>query len=149
MMNRFTNNRLLLSALFFTIHIAGVLAQKPAAPPAKTPAKPPATTAKPAATPRQNTSETGRCPGKKCRARAARDSNVLKLFDKNTVKWQKTYKGRFETAQPWSKSRWAGRQRQHAGVSSFTRKVIPASGWKEEMDASGFKLEERHAITSG
>jgi len=88
MMTIFTNNRLLLSALFITACITGTLAQKPATTPAKPPATKPATTPqKPAAT-----------PAKSVAPAPPRDSNVLKLFDKNTVKWQKTYKGRFDDA---------------------------------------------------
>ncbi|MFM8485056.1 MAG: hypothetical protein ACKOCH_01885, partial [Bacteroidota bacterium] len=141
MMNKFTNNRLLLSALLFTIHIAGVLAQKPAAPPAKTPAKPPATTAKPAATPGKTPQKPAAAPVKSAAPAPPRDSNVLKLFDKNTVKWQKTYKGRFDDAAVVEVSLgYDGKICRGFLVYPQSNTRILLEG---KMDTSGFKLEER------
>ena len=131
MMTIFTNNRLLLSALFITACITGTLAQKPATTPAKPPATKPATTPqKPAAT-----------PAKSVAPAPPRDSNVLKLFDKNTVKWQKTYKGRFDDAAVVEVSLgYDGKICRGFLVYPQSNTRIRLEG---KMDTSGFKLEER------
>lgn len=142
MMNIFTNNRLLLSALFLTVNLAGVLAQKPAAPPAKVPAKPPATTTKPVATPGKTPQKPAPAPVKSAAPAPPRDSNVLKLFDKNTVKWQKTYKGRFDDAAVVEVSLgYDGKICRGFLVYPQSNTRIRLEG---KMDTSGFKLEERN-----
>ena len=142
MMNIFTNNRLLLSALFLSVNLTGVLAQKPAAPPAKVPAKPPATTTKPVATPGKTPQKPAPAPVKSAVPAPPRDSNVLKLFDKNTVKWQKTYKGRFDDAAVVEVSLgYDGKICRGFLVYPQSNTRIRLEG---KMDTSGFKLEERN-----